>query len=392
MKNMDQPKLGKLIRVTTVPQSLQILLKGQLRFMNNYFQVIAISSPGLSLQKVGENEEVKVVSLKMTRVISPIKDLKALFQLILLFIKERPDIVHTHTPKAGILGMLAAYMTGVPHRLHTVAGLPLLETKENRRRLLDFVEKVTYACATRIYPNSFGLLDIILANKYTKKDKLKVIGNGSSNGIDTLEFDPGSVSVETCQNLREGLGIERNDFIFLFVGRVVSHKGINELVQAFIYVNRNYPESHLIIVGAGESCLDPLDPEINKLMLEHRHIHALGYQSKVVNYFALADVLVFPSYREGFPNVVMQAASMQLNCIVSNVNGCNEIIKDGENGWVVPPKNVDKLRERMEWCIDHKDQSRQMGLKGRNFMQTYFERRFVWNEILSEYRSVLSYR
>src|SRR5690606_18602345 len=167
----------KLIRITTVPQSLRGLLKGQLKFMSeNGFDVIGVSSPGEALNDVEKNEGVKTVGIEMTRTISPLKDLQALFRLIHLFRKEKPQIVHTHTPKAGLLGMMAAKIAGVPHRLHTVAGMPLTVATGTKRHLLKQMEKLTYACATKVYPNSLGLKKIILEEKFTFPKKLKVIG------------------------------------------------------------------------------------------------------------------------------------------------------------------------------------------------------------------------
>src|SRR5690606_3678465 len=126
------------------------------------------------------------------------------------------------------------------------------------------------------------------------------------------------------------------------------------------------------------------------LIASHPAIHAVGYKKNVVDYFAVADVLTFPSYREGFPNVVMQAASMQLNCIVSDINGCNEIIQDGNNGWIVPVRDSKKLEERMKWCLDHRDESSRMGKKSRGLMKEKYERQFVWNEILKEYNNFVN--
>src|SRR5690606_2408976 len=198
----------KLIRITTVPISLKILLKGQLAYMReNGFEVIAVSSPGEDLEEVEKNEGVRTVAVEMTRTISPFKDLKALFELVKLFRKEKPQIVHTHTPKAGVLGMMAAKITGVPHRLHTAAGRPLTVATGAKRQLLNQVEKLSYACATRVYPNSFGLEKFILEEKFTSPQKLKVIGKGSSNGIDTNYFDPQLVSDDTQSTLRKELGL-----------------------------------------------------------------------------------------------------------------------------------------------------------------------------------------
>ncbi|WP_068596561.1 glycosyltransferase family 4 protein [Vaginella massiliensis] len=379
----------KLIRITTVPVSLKGLLKGQLKFMsNNGFEVIGVSSAGEALDDVAKNEGIKTIAIEMTRSITPIKDLKALVQLVQLFRKEKPQIVHTHTPKAGLLGMMAAKIAGVPHRLHTVAGMPLTVATGAKRQLLNQMEKLTYACATKVYPNSLGLQKIILEEKFTSPQKLKVIGKGSSNGIDTSQFDPALVTEETKREMRKDLGIKDDDFVFLFVGRVVKDKGLNELVEAFNNLHSKNPNAHLVIVGNFERELDPLKPETENLIDTHSNIHAVGYKTNVIDYFAMADVLTFPSYREGFPNVVMQAAAMQLNCIVSDINGCNEIIADGDNGWIVPVKNSELLEEKMQWCLHNQKQSEQMGLKSRAIMISNYERKYIWNEILKEYQKL----
>ncbi|WP_353164651.1 glycosyltransferase family 4 protein [Empedobacter brevis] len=379
----------KLIRITTVPQSLRGLLRGQLKFMSqNGYQVLGVSSPGDALKDVAVNEGVNTVAIEMTRTISPLKDVKALLQLIQLFRREKPQIVHTHTPKAGLLGMMAAKIAGVPYRLHTVAGMPLTVATGTKRQLLNQMEKLTYTCATKVYPNSYGLEKIILEEKFTNPTKLKVIGKGSSNGIDTSQFNPALVSEETKKEIRKDLSIKNDDFVFLFVGRVVRDKGINELVQAFTNLYSKNSNTHLILVGSFERHLDPLKPETENLINNHSNIHAVGYKTNVIDYFAMANTLTFPSYREGFPNVVMQAAAMQLNCIVSDINGCNEIIKNGENGWIVPAKNSTKLEEQMQWCLYNQKRSEEMGLKSREIMVSDYERSYIWNEILKEYQSL----
>src|SRR5690606_28684085 len=176
--------MQKLIRITTIPLSLEKLLEGQLTYMNNFYDVTAISAEKERLEKYGRDNGVKTFWVEMTRAITPVTDLKSVWKLYRFLKREKPLIVHTHTPKAGIVGMLAAKMAGVPLRLHTVAGLPLLETNGFKRTILNFVEKATYQMATNVYPNSIGLKNIILQEGFTRENKLKVLGKGSSNGID----------------------------------------------------------------------------------------------------------------------------------------------------------------------------------------------------------------
>lgn len=384
---MNKPKL---FRITTVPISLFFLLKGQLRFMSQYYEVKGVSSEdedGLRLA-AEENEGVEIIPIEMTRTISPIKDLKSVWSLYKLFKKEKPLIVHTHTPKAGTVGMLAAKLAGVPNRLHTIAGLPLLEVTGPKGRLLDLVEKVTYACATKIYPNSKGLHDIILENKYTRAEKLKVIGQGSTNGIDTSHFDSAALKNISLQKLKDELGIQKGDFVFVFVGRLVQDKGINELLYAFQMLSEKISTVKLLLVGFFEKELDPLNFVSERILAGNKSIIYAGFQKDVRPYFAISDALAFPSYREGFPNVVMQAGAMGLPSIVSDINGCNEIIIEGENGTIIPVKNENALYDAMLKFMEDKAYYNKLKEKSRQMIADRYEQKMVWEALLDEYRSL----
>jgi glycosyltransferase involved in cell wall biosynthesis len=380
--------MNKLIRITTVPVSLKTLLKGQHQFMSNHYEVIGVSSEGKELQNVQNEEGVRVIPIEMTRTISPLSDLKSLYKLYKTLKKEKPLIVHSHTPKAGIIGMLAAKFTGVPHRLHTVAGLPLMEATGNKRKLLDFVERLTYSCATKVYPNSKGLRDFILKNNFTKPEKLKVIANGSSNGINTGHFDPSLFSATDQQTLKKKLAITAEDFVFIFVGRLVSDKGINELVHAFEKLSKENKTAKLLLVGPLESDLDPLNPETLSTLTLNKNIISAGFQNDVRPYFAISDVLVFPSYREGFPNVVMQAGAMGLPSIVTNINGCNEIIIEGQNGTIIPVKNSDAIYKAMKKMVSDNPFRTHLQKNARPMIVSRYEQKVVWEAILAEYKSL----
>src|SRR5690554_123189 len=382
----------KLIRITTVPISLKTLLKGQHRFMSEKgFEVVGVSSKGQELQDVQNDENIRVVALEMSRTISPLKDLKSLWNFYRLCMREKPLIVHSHTPKAGIVGMLGAKLAGVPIRLHTVAGLPLMEATGIKRKVLDFVEKLTYSSATKVYPNSKGLYDFILENNYIIKNKLKVIGQGSSNGIDTEFFNPQQVSEEKQFQLKKELNISDNDFVFVFVGRLVGDKGINELVNAFSQIRKfaNSQICKLLLVGPLESDLDPLLPETLKEIEDNPKIISVGYQKDVRPYFAIANCLVFPSYREGFPNVVMQAGAMGLPSIVSNINGCNEIILENENGTIIPVKDTEVLLNAMQKMMENKEYYSKLKINARFMIQSRYEQSVVWNALLEEYNYLI---
>jgi glycosyltransferase involved in cell wall biosynthesis len=378
--------MKKIIRITTVPISLRTLLKGQLKFMSQHYEVIGVTSSGKEVNDVINHEGIRVIEVELSRSITPIKDLKSLYKVFKTLKREKPFIVHSHTPKAGTIGMIAAKLAGVPHRLHTIAGLPLLEAKGAKRILLDLVEKITYSSATIIYPNSKGLRDIIIENKYTKPSKLKVIANGSSNGIDINHFSIDQLDQTYLIKLKKELQIEKDDFVFIFVGRLVTDKGINELVSAFKKIQE--VNVKLLLVGTFEDELDPLKEETKKELESNQNIITVGWKNDVRPYFAISNVLVFPSYREGFPNVVMQAGALGLPSIVTDINGCNEIIENKKNGVIIQPKNSNKLLEAMKIMLTDQVFTQKMAAASRAIICSNYKREVVWESLLKEYKSL----
>ncbi|MFD0939114.1 glycosyltransferase family 4 protein [Pedobacter boryungensis] len=377
----------RLVRLTTVPLSLQKLIAGQMKFMGEHgFKVTMISSDFEGKSALSDSEQAEFIPVNMTRTISPFADLQSLYQLIKVFRKLKPQIVHTHTPKAGLLGMLASWFVKVPIRLHTVAGLPLMETSGVKRKILAIVERVTYSCATKVYPNSSNLKEFIIQQKFAKSDKLKVIGNGSSNGIDTNVFTRTEKIVQESKQIASLYNLKETDFVFVFVGRLVKDKGIEELVLAFDQLSVKYPDLKLLLVGPEEKELDPLSLKCLEIIHTNKAIITVGYQNDVKPYLALSKALVFPSYREGFPNVPMQAGCFDLPAIVTNINGCNEIIIEGENGLIIPTKESEALRNAMERLYLDQNLYRHMAEKARSMIVDRYEQEKVWDLILAEYQ------
>ncbi|MFD1096325.1 glycosyltransferase family 4 protein [Salegentibacter chungangensis] len=382
--------MSKLVRITTIPLSLEKLLEGQLTYMSQYYEVTAIAAEKERLEQYGKDNRVNTFWVNLTREITPVTDLKALFRLYSFFKREKPLIVHTHTPKAGIIGMLASKMAGVPIRLHTVAGLPLMETTGLKRKVLDEVERITYSLATKVYPNSRGLKEVILDEGFASEEKLKVLGKGSSNGIDTEYFNPYKYSDQEKALLKQELNIPEKDFVFIFIGRLVSEKGINELVASFSKLQREKKNITLLLVGPFEENLDPLMPDTMETIKSHPKIVTTGYQQDVRPYFSVSDALAFPSYREGFPNVVMQAGAMNLPSIVSDINGCNEIIVEGMNGVIVPVKNEQALYEAMELFVKNKNYLERLSENSREQICKFYDRNEFWEVLLREYKKLES--
>lgn len=378
----------KLVRITTIPASLDKLLEGQLKFMNKYFEVIAISSNRTVLDDYGKREGIRTFAINLTRKITPLKDLIALWEMIRYLNREKPLIVHTHTPKAGLIGMLAAFLARVPYRLHTVAGLPLLETHGMKRWILNQVESLTYACATRVYPNSHGIKSIIIEQKFCNSNKLEVIANGSSNGIDTDYFNPELFSSSKL-GLRNDWGINSEDFVFIFIGRLVADKGLNELVTAFTQLYQGNNKVKLLLIGDYETDLDPLDSNTIFAIQNTNNIIATGFQKDVRPFLAMSDVLVFPSYREGFPNVVLQSLAMGLPAIVSDINGCNELVQHNYNGLIVSVKSIAELKSNMLEINQNTCLFKYLSLNTRFSVVDKYQRNIVWHAILKTYMQTL---
>jgi glycosyltransferase involved in cell wall biosynthesis len=379
----------KLFRITTVPSSLEGLLKGQLSFLNQYYNVtgIADKKEAKSWKIIAEREKIRCYPVSLKREISLLKDICSLLVLYKFFKKEKPDIVHSITPKAGLLSMVAAKMAGVPIRIHTFTGLIFPYKAGNFQKILILMDKILCACATNIYPEGRGVLNDLQKFKITDKP-LKVIANGNINGIDTHHFNRDLFSLKQRKELKENLRIAETDFVFIFIGRLVKDKGINELIKIFTEINHLYPHTKLLLVGRFERKLDPLFSETENIMHNHPDILQVGEQPDVRPYLAISDIFVFPSYREGFPNVVMEAGAMELPCIVTDINGCNEIIEDGVNGLIIPSKDKESLKEKMLLLLNNSDLRIQLKQKSREMITSRYEQNVLWEALLEEYKNL----
>lgn len=376
----------KILRVVTSSISFK-LIDGQAQFMQQQgYQVITASGGPFPKDGIPQLNGVRFVPQPhLVRPISIREDLLALRDMIRLIRKERPDIIHSHTPKAGLMGMLAGWLCHVPIRIHTVAGLPLLVHSGFKRKILNLVERITYRCATSVYPNSHKLRDTIISLKLASPDKLRVIGDGSSNGINVQHFCKELLAEELVDPIRKQLG---GSFTFIFVGRIVRDKGICELVEAFTRLQQEHPDARLLLVGDFEQELDPLPEEVYHTIQSHPAIYCAGWQDDVRPWFAAADALAFPSYREGFPNVVMQAGAMGLPCVVSDINGCNEIIIEGENGLIIPSHDAPALYQAMKRMMEDKALYMHCQQNARPLIASRYKQEDVWQATLEMYRSL----
>ncbi len=397
-----------MLRLTTSSISIDKLIKGQLHFLSNYYEIVGVASDDGTLESVGKREGIRVVNLPMTRDINVIKDIWSFIKMVKLIKNEKPDIIHCNTPKASLLGMTAGWLCNVPKRIYTVTGLRFEGETGFLRNLLRFMERITCAFATNVIPEGQGVKKTLYTEKITKKS-LNVIHYGNINGIDTSHFSNSIFTDFEKNDLRKSLNISLDDFVFVYVGRLVRDKGINELVSAFgkiknegfrmkneksfnnqspISCQQKYIKENckLLLVGPLEEELDPLQPNTLHEIKNNPDIISVGWQDDVRPYLAISDALVFPSYREGFPNVVMQAGAMDLPSIVTNINGSNEIIVQGENGVIIPSKNEKKLLEAMQFFLQNEAEVKRMAKNSRKMIVERYEQQVVWNALLEEYQ------
>lgn len=378
----------KIIRTATVPLSLDLFCRGLLRDLSSRYEIIALSSPQPELDSIRKREKVRTISVPMARKIAPFSDLKSLFELIRVFRKERPDMVHSITPKAGLLSMMAAKWTRVPVRIHTFTGLIFPYEKGWKRRLLMTTDRLTASCATHVIPEGVGIRDDLIRFRITRKP-LRVLGNGNVRGIDLSHYVRTEKLSRRAADLRNIYDIPDDGFAFVFVGRLDRDKGIDELVQAFRMLEKEYPNVHLFLVGAeepeGKSILD----ETKEIIAQDDHIHLSdGWQADVRPWYAAADALVHPSRREGFPNVVIEAGAMGLASIVTDINGSREIVKDGQNGTIVPAQDPEALYGAMKDFLEHPEKVQEMAAAARDLSKRY-EQKYVRQCLDVFYREVL---
>lgn len=376
-------KKRKIIRSVTVDTSL-VFVEPMIPFLKEKYELQLLCSPGKNIDRICREYEIEGHRIYMFRRISPLKDIKSLFQLIRLFRNERPYMVHSMTPKAGLLCMLAAWFTKVPRRVHTFTGLVWPTASGLSRRILMLTDWMTCTCATHVIPEGQGVLNDL--QQITKKP-MRVLGYGNVRGVDMVKFSRRPEVMKQADVLRKG-GV----FTFVFVGRIVGDKGINELVAAFCKLTRKYPDIRLFLVGGYEADLDPLKTETLEAIHTNPSIEIIGpkYADDLLAYYAASDCFVFPSYREGFPNTVMEAGAMGLPSIVTDINGSREIIVDGKNGVVIPSKDTDALYDAMERMLLDKELIKRCVANARPMIETRFEQEFVRKCLYEFYNEILS--
>lgn len=384
IKNNTDNRKPKIIRACTVSLSVGFV-SGMLDDLKRQYDVVLLSSPGKEMDDAVAEHGVKAIAVPMQRHISIRHDIVSLWRIVRAFFREKPTMVHSMTPKAGLLCMVAAWMCRVPVRIHTFTGLVFPTSHGLKKKLLMLTDAITCRCATHIIPEGEGVKYDLLSNGITRKP-LQVLGYGNVMGIDVQRFSRRKEIEEAASEIRDN-----SVFTYLFVGRIVGDKGINELVSAFVRLNRTHPNTRLLLVGFFENELDPVSPEARRLIEECEQIEYAGEQKgdNLVAYYAASDCFVFPSYREGFPNTVIEAGAMDLPCIVTDINGSREIIEHGKNGIIIPVRDEQAIYQSMEQMLTDEQMRKGMTEKAREMIVSRYERGFVRQCLYDFYSKVI---
>lgn len=370
--------------------ALKVLLRGQMRYMREHgMDVLMVSADGAELEDVKAFEQCRHEIVHMTRAITPLQDLKSLWKLYRLFKREKPDIIHSHTPKAGLLAMLAGRLAGVKVRVHTIAGLRFMTATGMSRRIMVAMEKLTGKMATHVWPNSRSLYEYVVDNKLVNPKKLSIIGKGSSNGIDLKRFSKSSLDENKLQQFRELINFDPSLTYIVSIGRVVKDKGIYELARAFDRCWQEDKDLRLVLVGGFEEHLDPLDEETLKLIQSHPAVILAGWHDEVEYFLSISQLFVHASYREGFPNVVLQAGAMECPALVSRIPGCIDIVDDLENGLIFNVKDTEDLFNKLKFALNDMPAMRERAIRLREKIENNFERGYIQAKLKERYEEIV---
>lgn len=367
-----------LVHIVTVPQSLRFLA-GQPRFLaDRGFDVHVVSSPGDAWKTFTQKEPVTSHRISIPRRISLLADIVALWNLYWLLRAIKPQVVHSHTPKGGMLGMIAAWLAGVPVRVYNINGLPLMTARGWKRLLLLWAERLSCLCASQVISVSRSIRTVAIQERICPSSKIDVLLSGSSNGIDAHNhFNPSRWNAADRIAIRRRSDIPDDAMVLGFAGRIVRDKGMLELADAWLTLREQFPSLHLLLLGPFEP-QDPVPKEVETLFRNDPRIHLAGTVADMPPYYLAMDVLTLPTYREGLPGVLLEAAAMELPVVATRIPGCVDAVIDGLTGSLVPPCDSQALAAGIAAYLAMPSLRRQHGLAGRQRVLSEFRREAIW--------------
>lgn len=368
-----------------------LVLTGRIRALRDAgFRVVVLSSPGRLLLRLAAQEGIETVAVPMARGLSPFRDLISIFRLWLVLRRLRPDLAEFSTPKAGLLGSMAAFLCDVPARVYLLRGLKLETAHGWKRSLLSAAERLTAACSHQVICNSRSLMKGALALELAPEEKLRLLGDGSSHGVDVEHFAPGTP--ETDAALRERYKLPVNVPVVGFVGRLTRDKGVPELIEAFDALLKDMPEARLLLVGWFDSSEDALEPRLRHYIELHPAILRTGFVPDTASWYRIMDVLVLPTWREGFPNVVLEAAASGVPVVTTLATGSRDAVVPEVTGLLIPPGYPEAIHEAVLSLLRDGERRHRMGAAARQWATEHFTEKNVLAHTVTFYRSLVRQR
>lgn len=381
----------RIVHVMTAPQSLFFFLRGQVAFFRaRGIETFGVASPGEFLDRFAARDHVPVMAVQMPRKITPVQDLVAVARLCAVLRDIRPTIVQAGTPKGGLLGMIAATITGVPIRIYHIRGVPMMSATGARRHLYRWSERVSCRLADHVLCVSHSVRAVVIEEGLCPADKIETLRSGSGNGVDADgRFNPDRLAPDTRRSVRARYGIPEDALVLGFVGRLVRKKGIVELVDAWEQLRAAHPRLRLLVAGPFES-QDPVPPKVRARMESDPRIHLTGYVDETPSLYAAMDVLVFPtSFHEGFPNVPLEAAAMGLPVVTTRIAGCTDAVEAGKTGTLAPAGDAGALAAAIRAYIEEPEKRRAHGIAGRERVLREFRPELIWEALHQTYLRLL---
>jgi glycosyltransferase involved in cell wall biosynthesis len=376
----------RIMRISTVPFFVTTQLKNQIIMLGQLGSIVSVvCSDGEELNLLMGLSNINCVTIDIPRAISPWRDIVAFFRLFFLFKRNCTQIVHSTTPKAGLLTALAAFIACVPIRLHTFTGQPWVNMRGFKRWLMRSCDRLIIILNTRCYADSESQRQFLIEQRIVKSEHVFVIGSGSIAGVDLNRFDINRFSLDDCASMRLSLGIDDGARVLVFVGRITAEKGVRELLLAFEMLKIDSINVHLIIVGPFDVDSE-FSGSISRSDIESiPDTHLIGFSECPERYLAIADILCLPSYREGFGTVVIEAAAMGVPTVGSDIYGLSDAVVHGETGLLVPPRNVEELAKAIKQLLTDKLLLTNMGAAAKRRARTLFDEDVLNGKVAEEY-------